>query len=223
MGTRRRRDSSPTGDVGIRDGFGSTFPNRVLATVRSMQIVLASSSPRRRELLSLIGLTFTVEIPDVDESRHPDEEPAPYVERVARMKASAVAGAGRLVIAADTAVVFDGHVLGKPSHPAEARSMLGRIGGETHAVLTGVAVAVDDVISSAVERSLVTLLPLTDEEIAAYVSTGEPMDKAGSYALQGLGGVFVESVDGSPSNVVGLPLHLTARLLRAHGVDVLAR
>jgi septum formation protein len=187
-----------------------------------MDIVLASGSPRRRELLTMLGLRFDVEVPDVDESRHPDEEPAPYVERVARLKAGAAAGSGRLVIAADTAVVFDGHVLGKPAHPAEARAMLAALAGETHAVYTGVAVAADGVMSSTVERSLVRLLPLTDEEVAGYVSTGEPMDKAGAYALQGLGSVFVESVEGSPTNVIGFPMHVVARLLRAHGVDLLA-
>lgn len=188
-----------------------------------MDIVLASSSPRRRELLTMLGLRFATEAPDVDESRHPDEEPAPYVERVARLKAHAVAGSGRLVVAADTAVVFDGQVLGKPAHPAEARAMLAMLAGETHAVYTGVAVAAEGMISSTVERSLVTLLPLTDEEVAGYVATGEPMDKAGGYALQGLGAVFVESVEGSPTNVIGLPVHTVARLLRAHGVDLLVR
>ena len=187
-----------------------------------MELVLASSSPRRRELLRSLGLSFVVESPDVDESRHPDEEPAPYVERVARMKAAESAGPGRVVIAADTTVVFDGHVLGKPAHPAEARAMLGRISGETHAVFTGVAVAADGQVNSQVDRSLVTLLPLTELEIAGYVATGEPMDKAGAYALQGLGGVFVESVEGSPSNVIGLPLHVAAQLLRLHGIDVLS-
>ncbi len=171
----------------------------------------------------MLGLRFEVEVPDVDESRHPDEEPAPYVERVARLKAQAVAGSGRLVIAADTAVVFDGHVLGKPGHPAEARAMLASLAGETHAVYTGVAVAADGVISSTVERSLVTMVALTGEEIAAYVDSGEPMDKAGAYALQGLGAVFVESVEGSPTNVIGLPVHVLARLLRAHGLDLLIR
>ncbi len=188
-----------------------------------MAIVLASGSPRRNELLTMLGLRFTVEPPDVDETRHPDEEPAPYVERVARMKAAAVAGPGRVVIAADTTVVFDGHVIGKPAHPAEARAMLATLSGETHAVYTGVAVAADGVMSSTVERSLVTMLPLTDEEIAAYVDTGEPMDKAGAYALQGLGALFVESIEGSPTNVIGLPVHVAARLLRAHGVDPLDR
>lgn len=188
-----------------------------------MELVLASGSPRRQELLRSLGLTFRVEPPHVDESRLPGEEPATYVDRIARMKAARAVGPDRVVLAADTTVVFDGHVLGKPAHPAEARAMLAQLTGETHAVFTGVAVASNGEVSSTVERSLVKLLPLTDLEIAAYVATGEPMDKAGAYALQGLGGVFVEAVSGSPSNVIGLPLHAAARLLRAHGLDVLNR
>ena len=187
-----------------------------------MELVLASSSPRRAALLESLGLTFRIVAPDVDESRHPDEEPDSYVERVARMKALAVAAPGSVTLAADTTVVHEGKVLGKPAHPAEARSMLGRLQGETHAVFTGVAVAVAGAVSSAVDRSLVRMSVMTDIEIDRYVAGGEPIDKAGSYALQGLGGMFVESVDGSPSNVIGLPLHVAARLLRAHGIDPLA-
>ena len=171
----------------------------------------------------MLGLSFRVEVPDVDESRLPDEEPPAYVDRVARLKAAEAAAPDRIVLAADTTVVFDGRILGKPAHPSEARSMLSQLAGETHAVYTGVAVAANGNVTTEVERSLVTLLPLTDLEIAGYVATGEPMDKAGAYALQGLGGVFVESVTGSPSNVIGLPVHAAARLLRAYGVDVLNR
>jgi septum formation protein len=158
-------------------------------------------------------------VPDVDESRHPDEEPDHYVERVARMKVAAVDAPEALVIGADTTVVYDGKVLGKPAHPAEARSMLLKLSGETHAVFTGVAVAAGGAISSTVERSLVSMTAMTDHEIDRYIAGGEPIDKAGSYALQGMGALFVESVEGSPSNVVGLPLHVVARLLRGHGVD----
>lgn len=169
--------------------------------------------------MSLIGLDVRCVSPDVDETRHPDEEPDQYVERVARMKVAAVDG--DVVLAADTTVVHEGRVLGKPAHPAEARAMLARLSGEVHAVYTAVAVRSGDLTSSTVERTLVQMAVMTDEEIARYVAGGEPMDKAGSYGLQGLGGVFVEAIEGSPSNVVGLPLHVVARLLRAHGVDVL--
>jgi septum formation protein len=186
-----------------------------------MDIVLASGSPRRADLLRSIGLEFRVMVPHVDESRHPGEEPDRYVERVARLKAAAVEAPGAIVIAADTTVVYEGRVLGKPAHPAEARSMLAMLSGDVHAVYTGVAVIEGELVSSAVDRSLVTMSLMTDDEIARYVAGGEPIDKAGAYALQGVGGMFVESVEGSPSNVVGLPLHLTARLLRAHGLDPL--
>jgi septum formation protein len=186
-----------------------------------MELVLASSSPRRVSLLESLGLSFRVVAPDVDESRHPDEEPDVYVERVARMKALAVAAPGAVTLAADTTVVHEGRVLGKPAHPAEARSMLAKLQGDVHAVFTGVAVATDGEVTSAVDRSLVRMSVMTDAEIDRYVAGGEPIDKAGSYALQGLGGIFVESVEGSPSNVIGLPLHVAARLLRAHGIDPL--
>lgn len=186
-----------------------------------MELVLASGSPRRASLLASLGLQFRVVVPDVDESRFPDEEPDHYVERVARLKAAVVDEDGVVTIAADTTVVHESKVLGKPVHPGEARSMLTRLSGDTHAVYTGVAVASGGEVSSVVERSLVRMTEMTDDEIDSYIATGEPIDKAGSYALQGLGAMFVESVEGSPSNVIGLPLHATVRLLRAHGVDPL--
>jgi septum formation protein len=186
-----------------------------------MDLVLASGSPRRADLLRTIGLDFRVVRPDVDESRLPDEEPDQYVERVARLKATSIDEPDVVVLAADTTVVHEGRVLGKPTHPAEARSMLARLSGDVHAVFTGVAVFSGGVIHSTVERSLVHVSEMTDHEINRYVATGEPIDKAGSYALQGIGGIFVESVEGSPSNVIGLPLHVAARLLRAHGIDPL--
>jgi septum formation protein len=190
-----------------------------------LRLVLASSSPRRRELLESLGVRFDVVPPDVDEHRHPNEEPYDYVSRLARAKAEAAVAPDAVVVAADTIVVIDGHVLGKPGHPDEAMSMLRRLGGITHEVLTGVAVArITDIIQvvTAVESTLVKFLPMTDEEIVDYVATGEPMDKAGAYALGGLGGIFVEAVHGSPSSVIGLPLHTTARLLRGLGVDLLS-
>jgi septum formation protein len=189
-----------------------------------MNLVLASSSPRRRELLESLGLVFTVTTPSVDELRHPDEEPYDYVERVARSKAAAVVTSGAVVVGADTTVVLDGRVLGKPAHPDEARSMLRRMSATTHEVLTGVAVVTitnELEMVSAVESTLVRFLDLTDSEIDDYVATGEPMDKAGAYALSGIGSVFVESVNGSPSNVIGLPLHVVARLFRRLGLDLL--
>jgi septum formation protein len=193
--------------------------------VNRNRLILASSSPRRHELLESLGLSFDVAIPEVDEARRPDEEPYDYVERVARAKVASVIVAGAVVIAADTTVVIEGKVLGKPAHPDEAEAMLRRLSGNVHEVLTGVAVAwlnPDVVMLSAVESTLVKFLPMIDEEIADYVSTGEPMDKAGAYALSGVGAVFVEWVHGSPSGVIGLPLHTTARLIRGLGLDLLS-
>ena len=190
-----------------------------------MRLVLASGSPRRRELLERLGLDFDVVAPDVDETRYPDEAPAAYVDRVARSKSVAVVGDGLIVLAADTIVVHEGRVMGKPGHPEEARTMLRRIEGDVHEVFTGLAIAAWDggaQIKSIVDVTEVTMLPMTEEEIAWYVGTGEPLDKAGAYALQGLGGLFVGKVVGSPFTVIGLPIHLVARLLSASGADLTA-
>lgn len=182
-----------------------------------MNLVLASSSPRRAELLQRIGLEFTVVPADIDETRRPGESPGVYVERLAREKAMTVAGVDRLVVAADTAVVHEGHVIGKPGHPEEARAMLRRLQGTVHEVFTGLAVASGSVLESLVDVTEVRMLPMTADEISDYVDSGEPMDKAGAYALQGRGGVFVETVSGSPFTVVGLPVHLLPRLMARVG------
>jgi septum formation protein len=170
-------------------------------------------------LLSQLDLDYEVYPADIDESRRPEEPPAGYVERLAREKAGAVGSPDAVIVAADTAVVHEGRVMGKPAHPQEARSMLGRLQGNAHEVFTGVAVAHDGSIASMVDITEVTILPMTDEEIREYVDTGEPMDKAGAYALQGRGGVYVASVSGSPFTVVGLPIHLLPRLMRSVGAD----
>lgn len=185
-----------------------------------MRLLLASESPRRRALLETLRLDFDVETSGVDETRFPDEAPAVYVERVARTKAVSVAAPERLVVAADTTVVHEGRVMGKPAHPEEARAMLRRLQGETHEVLTGLAVAWWDggpSVQALVDVSMVEMVSMTEDEIADYVATGEPMDKAGAYALQGMGGVFVRRVIGSPYTVIGLPIHLLDRLLAAAG------
>lgn len=185
-----------------------------------MRLILASSSPRRADLLRQLDLEFEVRPPDVEEARRPGESAGVYVERVARDKVGAFAGDDLLVIAADTAVVHEGHVLGKPAHPEEARGMLRRLQGDLHEVFTGVAVGGNGEIESLVDVTKVRMLPMTDEEIADYVDTGEPMDKAGAYALQERGAVYVESIEGSPFTVIGLPLHLLPRLVRHVGGDL---
>lgn len=185
-----------------------------------MRLVLASGSPRRAELLERLNLDFEVVPANVDETRRPDEAAGDYVDRLAREKALRVGGPETIVIAGDTAVVHGGHVLGKPAHPEEARAMLRRLQGDTHEVFTGMAVALGDRVASVVDVTEVRFMEMTDVEIADYVDTGEPMGKAGAYALQGRGGVYVESVVGSPFTVIGLPIHLLPRLVRRVGGDL---
>ncbi|MFQ5349575.1 MAG: Maf family protein [Thermoanaerobaculia bacterium] len=188
------------------------------------RLVLASASPRRRELLAGLGLSPPVRPVDVDERPLDGEPAADCVLRLARSKAAAAAGRGELVLAADTLVVLDGRILGKPADPREAETMLGRLAGRDHLVQTGVAVHDGDssAVAAGVETTRVFIAPLTASQIADYVATGEPLDKAGAYAIQGLGALFVERVDGNYSNVVGLPLPLTRRLFAELGFDLLA-
>jgi septum formation protein len=184
-------------------------------------IVLASASPRRSELLCRIGLDPTIVAADVDESVLPGESPGDYVVRVAADKAHAVAPRhpGRVVVAADTAVVLDDEALGKPSDRSDARGMLGRLSGRTHRVLTAVVVVDPEGIEhSAVSAATVSMAHISDAERAWYVDTGEPIDKAGAYAVQGIGAAFVEGIEGDPTTVIGLPLRTTIELLRVAGV-----
>lgn len=186
-------------------------------------IVLASGSPRRHDLLAQLGLSFTIAVPDVDETPLPGEDPAVYVERLARAKAAAVrASDDDLVIAADTTVDVDGDILGKPFDAHDARRMLRRLSGRSHHCHTGVAVRHHGRTISAVADTVVQFEPLTEAAVDWYLATGEPFDKAGAYALQGAGGVFVTKVTGSVSNVVGLPLTLVVHLARRVGIDLLA-
>jgi septum formation protein len=180
------------------------------------RLVLASQSPRRRELLSLLGLDLEVRPARTDESRRAGEPPEGYVRRLAAGKADAVSG--ELVLAADTAVVLGDEVLGKPRDAAEARAMLRALSGRDHRVLTGVCVRRAGRRAEVVVASEVSFALLTEAQVSWYVATGEPMDKAGAYAVQGAGGAFVREIRGSVSNVVGLPLHETAALLRQVGV-----
>ena len=189
-----------------------------------IRVVLASASPRRHELLSTIGVSFTVREPDIDESPNDDETPAAYVRRLASAKAAAIsASADELVIAADTTVDLDGQILGKPVDERDAAAMLHRLSGRTHRVHTGVSVRRNGTEHVDVCTTLVTFVALDEATIDWYVSTGEPLDKAGAYALQGAGAALVHSVEGSVSNVVGLPLHAVIELAARGGVDLLDR
>jgi septum formation protein len=179
-------------------------------------LVLASSSPRRAELLRAAGIPFVVRAAAVDETQRPGEPPRDYVRRLALDKARAIAAAAdEIVLGADTTVVAGEACLGKPADAAEAAAMMRRLEGRTHDVVTGVALVRGDGTVCAVElaATAVRFRPMRDDEIAWYVNTPEPYDKAGGYAVQGLASRFVTSLDGSYSNVVGLPVELVCRLL----------
>jgi septum formation protein len=182
-------------------------------------VVLASSSPRRRQLLEMMQIPYRAIVPDVDESVRPGEDPARYVERLAQAKARAVVAQapGEIVIAADTTVVLDGDIFAKPEDAADAVRMLGRLQGRTHDVMTAVAVAQDGHLEHALDISRVTFRPATVEMLTDYVSTGEPLDKAGAYAIQGLGALLIERVEGDLFGVMGLPLRLAIDLLGRFG------
>lgn len=184
-------------------------------------IRLASASPRRRELLTQIGVPHVVTVPHVDETALAGERPHDYVQRIARSKAEAVWSKDQSlpVLSADTTVVLNGTMFGKPADRAEAMDMLGRLSGRTHDVLTAVALVHAGGLFLRMSISEVRFRTLTLEECDAYWETGEPRDKAGGYAIQGLAAVFVESMTGSYSGVMGLPLFETAALLREAGLD----
>ncbi|MBI3184774.1 MAG: septum formation inhibitor Maf [Myxococcales bacterium] len=185
------------------------------------RLVLASASPRRRELLGCLGVPFEVMAPDIDEAPRPAEPPQEYVLRVAREKAEVVASrvGPALVLGADTAVVLGDEILGKPEDPSHAAAMLRRLAARTHRVLSAVWLHGPKPAGRVVETK-VCFRALSEEEIAWYVSTGEPMDKAGAYALQGKGGALVRAIEGSASNVVGLPLAEAIELLTEASFDL---
>ncbi|MEA2336641.1 MAG: nucleoside triphosphate pyrophosphatase [Thermoanaerobaculia bacterium] len=192
-----------------------------------MRFILASGSPRRRELLASIGLTFDVMPSDVPEVRQAGESPEEYVARLSRDKAGVIAAKhdDAWVIAADTTVLLGDQLLEKPADDDDAKRMLNTIAGKIHTVYTGVTLqhAASGWRDTRVAETEVRMLPLDDRDIAWYVSTGEPSDKAGAYAAQGLGGMFIDSIHGSYTNVVGLPLALLFQMLRRAGVDPLKR
>ncbi len=190
-----------------------------------MRFILASSSPRRRELLASIGVDFDVVPSNVPEERQSGEAPEEYVARLSREKAAVVAGQHptRWIIAADTTVLLGDQVLEKPVDAADAERMLSLIAGRTHVVYTGVTLqnigrAYHD---TRVAETEVRMLPLAQQDVRWYVGTKEPMDKAGAYAVQGIGAMFIDSVHGSYTNVVGLPLAMLFEMLRKAGVDPL--
>lgn len=187
-------------------------------------LYLASQSPRRRELLEILGYRFEVLNPDVPEQPMPGEAPVDYVSRVSRAKAGAglvlVADQpGAVVLAADTEVVLDDVIFGKPADAAAATAMLQHLSGRTHEVISVVWVVADGRAQSAVCRSQVRFAELSPERIAAYVASGEPFGRAGAYAIQGRGGALVAHLEGSHSAVMGLPLHETDRLLEGFGLQ----
>ena len=199
-------------------------------------IYLASRSPRRRELLTQVGVRFEPLLfregarrdTDTDESVRPGEQPGEYVRRVTRMKADAAwqrvvmrRGLQRKpVLTADTTVALAGEILGKPADKEDARRILGLLSGTQHRVLTAVALAFEERCEMAVSESLVTFYPVPADRIAAYVETGEPFDKAGAYAIQGRAGAFIERIEGSYSGIMGLPLFETVQLLAKFGIVV---
>ncbi|MDZ7853422.1 MAG: Maf family protein [Halomonas sp.] len=184
-------------------------------------LCLASASPRRRELLASIGVGVKVRPVDIDETPRSSETAHDYVERLAREKALAGAGLSALpALGSDTAVVCDGAILGKPVGRDQAAAMLRSLSGREHQVLTGVAVTGPAGLQTVCVTTRVFMRAITDTELAAYWATGEPADKAGGYAIQGLAAVFVEHIEGSHSAVVGLPLYETADLLARQGVPV---
>ncbi|GGC57675.1 Maf-like protein [Marinobacter halophilus] len=185
-------------------------------------LILASASPRRAQLLEQIGLTFRVQPADINESVLAGEPAEHYVERLARGKAQRVASQNPncLVLGSDTSVVLNGEVLGKPGSEAEAQAMLLRLSGQTHQVMTAVALAQGEHCQSSLVVTNVRFRVLSESEITTYVASGEPMDKAGGYGIQGLGGIFVSELKGSYSAVVGLPLQETAGLLAEAGHPV---
>ena len=184
-------------------------------------VILASQSPRRRELLTLVGIPHEVQPADIDESYGAGELPHAHAERLAREKAAVVARSApdAVVIGSDTIVVLDGDVLGKPRDERDAASMLMRLSGRTHTVMTAVAVMWRGVERSAVEEVEVTFHALTSAEIDAYIATREPMDKAGAYGIQGFGATIVARVDGDYFAVMGLPLQRMVRLMADLGLS----
>ncbi len=190
-------------------------------TMPAPALILASASPRRQQLLAQLGLKFDVEPADLDESVHEGEAARTYVERLACAKAAVTSllHPGAVCLAADTSVVVDDEILGKPRDDADGRAMLGRLSGRSHLVMTGVAIA-GPLVESLVVATTVRFRTLSMAEIVWYVATGEGRDKAGGYASQARAGAFIEAIDGSVSSVIGLPLAESLALLERAGIEL---
>ena len=187
-----------------------------------MKLILASGSPRRRELLAGAGYSFDVIVSDAEESMDDASDPAAVAKHNALVKAAAVsseAPAGALVIGADTIVVLDGHIFGKPADAAQAAQFLAELSGRTHQVITGVALVMGDAFFSFHETTDVVFKDLDEQTIAAYVATGDPLDKAGAYGIQSSGDMLVDHIEGDYDNVVGLPVTRLSRMLRKLGIE----
>lgn len=184
-----------------------------------VRVILASQSPRRRELLALVGISHEVRPSSIDESHRPHETPRAYAERLAREKTESNGDREAVTIGSDTIVVVDGDILGKPVDEDDAARMLRRLSGRTHVVITAVAASWRGTLVSGVEEVQVTFRPLSEPEIRRYIATGEPMDKAGAYGIQGFGATIVERVEGDYFAVMGLPLQRLTRLLERLGLD----
>lgn len=180
------------------------------------RLVLASGSPRRAEILTSVGWDFTKEIPDIDETERPGEAPEDYVQRLAEEKADTISArhGNVIVLAADTTVVIDGQIIGKPIDINDARRMLKMLSGRWHDVLTGVAISQDGSVSVGMERTGVKFLEMNESEIEYLAQMGDPLDKAGAYAVQAQAALFIEQIRGDYWNVVGLPISLVYRLLK---------
>jgi septum formation protein len=185
------------------------------------ELVLASGSPRRSEILASVGWGFVKDVPDIDESLLPDEAPEAYVERLALEKASAIARKwpGRLVLGADTTVVLGGEVIGKPADMDDARRMIRSLSGETHDVITGVALVRDSASVTGLQRTAVTFAAMSEAEIEFLAREGDPLDKAGAYAVQAQAALFIRGISGDYWNVVGLPINLVYELYRGFDAD----
>ena len=181
------------------------------------KLILASRSPRRAEILRAVGWEFTAQAANIDETRHPSENAVAYVKRLAREKANTIAttATGGIVLGADTVVVIEDEILGQPSDDADAKRMLQLLSGKWHEVLTGVAlqrIGSEPLVEY--ERTRVRFCEMSEEEIDWYVASGEPRDKAGAYAIQGKGGLFVEEIEGDYFNIVGLPIRLVYEMMQ---------